>query len=51
MDEVIPLLDAVGGQGMYISVNSGGDRAAVERLAERVEAYRDSNESEGISKS
>jgi hypothetical protein len=40
LDEVIPLLDAVGGQGMYISVNSGGDRAAFERLAGRVEVYR-----------
>ncbi len=40
LNEVIPLLDAVGGQGMYISVNSRGDRAAFERVAERAEAYR-----------
>ena len=39
-DEAIPLLDAVGGKGMYISVNSGGDRAAFERLMARVERYR-----------
>ena len=39
-DEVIPLLDAVGGKGIYISVNTGGDRAAFEGVAERAEAYR-----------
>jgi hypothetical protein len=40
LDEVMPLLDAVGGKGMYISVNSGGDRAAFERLMAQVERYR-----------
>jgi hypothetical protein len=40
LDEVIPLLDAVGGNGMYISVNSNNDRAAFERVAARVEQYR-----------
>lgn len=40
MNELIPLLDAVGGNGMYISVNSRGDRDAFELVAERAEAYR-----------
>jgi len=40
LDEVIPLLDAVGGNGMYISVNSNNDRNAFERVAARVEQYR-----------
>jgi hypothetical protein len=38
-NEVIPLLDAVGGKGMYISFG-GADRDTVERLAEQVESYR-----------
>jgi hypothetical protein len=40
MDEVIPLLDAVGGKGLYLWVNGGSDRAAFERLVDRVEPYR-----------
>jgi hypothetical protein len=40
LDEVVPLLDAVGGKGMYISVNSHGDREAFERVAERAESFR-----------
>jgi hypothetical protein len=40
LDEVIPLLDAVGGKGMYISVNSSGDRDAFERVAVQADTYR-----------
>jgi hypothetical protein len=38
-NEVIPLLDAVGGPGMYINFG-GADRDTVERLAEQAESYR-----------
>lgn len=40
MEEAIPLFDAVGGKGMYVMVNNRNDRAAFEKLMERVEAYR-----------
>jgi len=40
LDEVIPLLDAVGSKGMYISVNSDGDRDAFERVAGQADTYR-----------
>ncbi len=39
VDEVIPLLDAVGGAGLYIMAG-GGDRDACEKLCEKAEAYR-----------
>jgi hypothetical protein len=39
LNELIPLLDAVGGNGMYISVNSRGDRDAFERVAAQADAY------------
>lgn len=39
VDEVIPLLDAVGGRGMFIWVEAP-DEATARRLEERVQAYR-----------
>jgi len=38
-DEVLPLLDACGGDGMYIMTSAPSEGAARD-LAERVEAYR-----------
>jgi len=38
--EVMPRQDAVGGNDVYTSVNSGGDRAAFERVAGQADAYR-----------
>ena len=38
-DEVAPLLDAVGGAGMYIMTQFDSEREA-ERLCRQVEAYR-----------
>lgn len=38
-DEVIPLLDAVGGKGMFITANAP-DEATARKLEEYVEAYR-----------
>lgn len=40
INEVIPLLDAVGGKGMYLLVNSHNKRDAFEKLMGKVEAYR-----------
>jgi hypothetical protein len=40
LDEVIPLLDAVGGNGMHISVNSRGDRKVFENLNAKLGQYR-----------
>jgi hypothetical protein len=37
--QVIPLLDAIGGRGVYLSVN-GIDEAAGEELARAIEPYR-----------
>jgi hypothetical protein len=39
-DEVIPLLDAVGGRGMFLIVRDLPDEAALHRLEEQVAAYR-----------
>ena len=38
-EQVIPLLDAIGGQGVYLSVN-GLSEADAEALAEAVAPYR-----------
>jgi len=38
-DQVIPLLDAVGGKGMYISTSAPTEDAA-RKLEDRVNAYR-----------
>ena len=39
VDEVIPLLDAVGPEGMFITV-AAADEATAEKLVEAVEPYR-----------
>ena len=38
-EEIIPLLDAIGGKGVYIVINFASEREA-EELAVKVEAYR-----------
>lgn len=40
LDDVVPLLDAVGPEGMYVVVHCPGDREGFERVVERAEAYR-----------
>jgi len=39
-DEVVPLLDVIGGRGVYLIVNAFEDEAQIEKVLRDVEPYR-----------